>query len=52
MAVVAKVQHLGERWRIVFEGGHYFARDARGSDTGPYSSAAQAREWIKAIVPA
>lgn len=42
--------HNGHRWSIVRIGDSYFAR-IDGSDTGPYSTALQAEEFIKAIRP-
>lgn len=42
--------HNGYRWSIIRIGNSYFAR-IDGSDTGPYSTALQAEEFIKAIRP-
>lgn len=42
--------HNGHRWDIVRIKDSYFAR-CDGSDTGPYSTALQAEEFIKAIRP-
>jgi hypothetical protein len=44
------LMHNGHRWSIVRIGDSYFAR-IDGSDTGPYSTALQAEEFIKAIRP-
>jgi hypothetical protein len=44
------LMHNGHRWSIVRIGNSYFAR-IDGSDTGPYSTALQAEEFIKAIQP-
>ncbi len=47
------VKHLWHNrtiWQIVLIEGSYFARCGR-SDTGPYSTAEQAEEFIKAIRP-
>jgi hypothetical protein len=42
--------HNGTRWNIIRIGASYFAR-CGASDTGPYSTALQAEEFIKAIRP-
>jgi hypothetical protein len=42
--------HNGTRWNIVRIGQSYFARCGT-SDTGPYSTALQAEDFIKAIRP-
>ena len=44
------LMHNGHRWDIIRIGDSYFAR-TDGSDTGPYSTALQAEEFIKAIRP-
>ncbi len=44
------LRHNGHFWSIVRIGNSYFAR-CDGSDTGPYSTALQAEEWIKEIRP-
>ena len=44
------LMHNGNRWSIVRIGNSYFAR-IDGSDTGPYSTALQAEEFIRAIRP-
>jgi hypothetical protein len=36
---------------VVQIGGFFFARDDQGSDTGQYSTAEQAAEWVRAIKP-
>ena len=42
------LRHNGHFWSIMQINGSYFAR-CDGSDTGPYSTALQAEEWIKEI---
>lgn len=42
--------HNGYRWNVVRIGNSYFAR-CGSSDTGPYSTALQAEEFIRAIRP-
>lgn len=44
------LMHNGHRWNIVRIGDSYFARSG-DSDTGPYSTAWQAEEFIKTIRP-
>ncbi len=44
------LMHNGTRWDVVRIGDSYYAR-CKGSDTGPYSTAHQAEEFIKAIRP-
>lgn len=41
--------HNGREWTIVIVGGSFFAREDHGNDTGPYSTAEQARGWVEAI---
>lgn len=47
----AALTHNGRHWLIVFEDRHHFARDDQGSDTGPFPSVSDARDWIEAIRP-
>lgn len=47
---IKTVLHNGNLWHIININGSYFAR-FKDSDTGPYSSVAQAEDFIKAIVP-
>lgn len=48
MTFIKALMHNGNRWSIVRWGDSYFAH-IDGSDTGPYSTALQAEEFIKAI---
>lgn len=43
-------QHNGQPWQVVKINRSYYAR-SRGSDTGPYSTREQARDWVLAISP-
>lgn len=45
--VVADIRRNGRRWLIVRIGESYFARDERGTDTGPYSTAGGAVEFVE-----
>ena len=45
---ITGLRHNGHFWSIVRINGSYFAR-CEGSDTGPYSTAYQAIDFIKAI---
>jgi len=47
---IKSLMHNGHRWSIIRIDDSYFAR-INGSDTGPYSTAMQAEEFIKAIRP-
>lgn len=42
--------HNGTRWNIIRIGGSYFARCGT-SDIGPYSTAFEAEDFVKAIRP-
>lgn len=50
IAHIKTVFHNSNLWHIVRIENSYFAR-INGSDTGPYSTAEQAEEFIKAIRP-
>lgn len=45
--------HLGRNWQVVRlnSNGSYFARDGRECDTGPYSTAEEAEQWVRDIRP-
>jgi len=45
-----RIFHNGRYWQVIKIKGSYFARCGT-SDTGPYSTAEQAEEFIKAIRP-
>lgn len=42
-------RHNDRLWEVVKVGNRWFARDDRGSDTGPYAEAEQAIDWVKSI---
>lgn len=46
--VKMEFSHNGHRWQIVYIDGSYFAR-CNGSDTGPYSTQAQAYDFITQV---
>lgn len=48
--IVQHIFHNGNHWHIIKNHNSYFARFGT-SDTGPYSTAEQAEEFIRAIRP-
>ncbi len=49
---IVTLTHNGAAWSVVQIGDAFFARDPEGQDTGPYTTADQAREFVEAIAPA
>lgn len=49
--IKSRFNHNGRVWRVVYVAGRYFAKDDREQLTGPYSTVAEAEDWIKAIKP-
>jgi hypothetical protein len=42
-------RHNDRLWEAVKIGDQWFARDDRQNDTGPYTTADEAIDWVKAI---
>jgi len=36
-------------WEIVQRGAQFFLRDDRGTDTGPFSTAGEAAQWLAGL---